>query len=140
MGDGHWNITDRAQRSTPMSEEFARGLVMSVVWLGGVPWVCSLPAWLWEPRTALRYPVAIGCTVGGMLVYAALSHWLPMSVCDGGGQPTVVRWGQMPLLSGLLLLAFGLSVLVAARHSLAVLLSFLAGAGISVALQPLAVC
>jgi hypothetical protein len=84
--------------------------------------------------------VALGWTLGGVLVYAVLSHWLPVMVCDGGGHPTVVRWGQMPLLSGLLLLAFGLSVLVAARHSSAVLLSFLAGAGMSVALQPLAVC
>src|SRR4030095_1857325 len=98
-----------------MPDEFVRVLVMSVVWLGGVPWVCSLPARLWEPRAALRYPVACRWAVGGMLGYGVLSHWLPVSVCDGGGHPTVVRWDQMPLVSGLLLLAFGLSVLVAAR-------------------------
>ena len=123
-----------------MHDEFARVLVMSVVWLGSAPWVCSLPARLWEPRAALRYPVAFRWAVGGMLVYAVLSHWLPVMVCDGWGRPTVVVWGQMPLLSGLLLLAFGLSVLSAARHSSAALLSFLAGAGMGLALQPMAVC
>lgn len=106
-----------------MPDECTRGIVMSVVWLGGTPWLCSLPARLWEPRAALRSPVAIRWTVGAMLGYALLSHWLPVMVCDDQGRLMAVPWAHMPLLSGLLLLAFGLSVLVAARHSPAVLLS-----------------
>lgn len=123
-----------------MHDEFTRTVTLIEYLLGNMLWVVSALGYQRWRRAAFSPWVAVGWAIGGTLALALLSHWWPVIVCDAWGWPRAMRWRQMPLLTGMVLLGFCLLAFVAARHSLVVLLLFLVGAGVSLTRQPASVC